>query len=90
MKGLVNAIVAGFIGGVCSPICLLSSLLSGGVAIGTYLQFAVDEKLTTKDVFYIGLVTGMSSGLSAIVFWYTLITQLEQKFSTIFGNQIIN
>ena len=85
MKGLLNAIVAGLISGVFSPICFLSSFLSGGIAIGSYLQFSAQETLSIKEVFYIGLVCGLTADLSAIVFWYSILLRLESSFLSVFS-----
>ena len=85
MKGLLHAIVAGLISGLLSPICFLSSFLSGGIAIGSYLQYSLDESLSIKEVFYIGLVCGLTAGLSAIVLWYGIFLRLERTFLSLFS-----
>ena len=85
MKGLLHAVVAGLISGLFSPICFLSSFLSGGIAIGSYLQFTTTESLSTKETFYIGLVCGLTAGLSAILLWYGILLRLERSFLAVFS-----
>ena len=89
MKGLLHAIVAGLLSGLFGPICFISSFLSGGIAIGSYLQYSVDHMLSNKEVLYIGLACGLTSGLSAIIFWYGIILRLEHAFVSVFSLQRI-
>ena len=68
-----------------SPICFLSSFLSGGIAVGSYLQFTTEETLSIKEIFYMGLVCGLTAGLSAIVLWYSILLRLERNLLSVFS-----
>ncbi|MEC7986648.1 MAG: hypothetical protein VX278_15885 [Myxococcota bacterium] len=89
MKGLLHAIVTGLLSGIFSPICCLSNVLFGGVAIGAYLQFSVDERLSTKDVLCIGLVCGLTSGMSTMVLWYEILLRMDNIFISFSSAQTI-
>ena len=85
METLLRAIICGVFAGIFSPICFLSAILGGGMAVGME-QKRKQQELTNKEILSIGLYCGFSAGLFSLVFWYGLLRQTTEFFSWFFSH----
>lgn len=83
MSDYVQAGLCGIFGGIFSPICFLSTILGGGMSIGTGLSIT-RERLSLRRSVILGGFCGLCSGLSALIFWYILFASLRNSFSWFF------
>ena len=88
MRGLVHAVSTGIIAGVFNPFCCLSSFFFGGIAIGIFEQYNQGPPLSLKEVWQIGILSGLNSGLSGIVFWYAFLRRTEDFFPRFFNSKV--
>ena len=63
--------------------CFLSTVLGGGMSIGTGLSIS-RENLSFKKSFALGGFCGLCAGVSALIFWYVLFASLQSSFSWFF------
>ena len=83
MSDYMLAGLCGIIGGVFSPVCFLSTILGGGMSIGTGL-FITRKYISFKKSCALGAVCGICAGSSALLFWYILFASLQNSFSWFF------
>jgi len=83
MSDYMLAGLCGIIGGVFSPVCFLSTILGGGMSIGTGL-FITRKYISFKKSCALGAVCGICAGISALLFWYIIFASLQNSFSWFF------
>jgi len=80
-----QAIICGCMGGIFSPFCFLSLLLSGGMAVSIKIS-PTEPPLTLKETLMVGSLCGLIAGSSAFFFWYIAIIKLQSGFEWFFSS----
>ena len=83
MSDYMLAGLCGLIGGIFSPICFLSTILGGGMSVGTGLS-VTRESISLRKSCLLGAFCGFCSGVSALIFWYALFATFRSSFSWFF------
>ena len=80
-----QAILCGCMGGIFSPFCFLSLLLSGGMAVSIKIS-PTEPLLNLKETLQVGALSGLVAGLTAFSFWYIVLIQLRSGFDWFFSS----
>ena len=85
MSDYVQAGLCGLFGGLFSPICFLSTVMGGGLAVGLGRSKSYSV-LTWKKVLQLGLICGICSGSSALLFWNFMFVMFQRNFQWFFSH----
>ena len=77
---MFRPMICGIMGGIFSPVCFLSVILSGGMS--------VDPKKikTLKHTISTGVICGIMCTLSAFTFWYGMAMRLHNSLPWFFNS----
>ena len=84
---MFRVLLFGIMGGIFSPVCFLSVVLSGGMSIDPMTVKTIKKSIS------IGVLSGFMCTLSAFTFWYGLSLRLQEAmpwfFQTPAGRSLI-
>ena len=83
MSDYIQAGLCGLMGGIFSPICFLSTVLAGGMSVGSGFSLSRDH-ISFRKSFALGGFCGLCAGISALLFWYIFFASIRSSFSWFF------
>jgi len=93
MPHIPQAIICGCIGALFSPICFLSLILCGGMAVNIRTS-PLKPDLNLKESLQVGTLCGFVAGIFALIFWYLFFAMMQSNFggffSSLAGQSLIN